>query len=71
VTDLIVLQEPVDSTHFLLQNQNKEMALELKNKKRSISDLRCQLEHHKKQSEEAENLLSVLDRSYNQVLHRA
>lgn len=52
---------------FLSQTQNKELTFELKNKKRTITDLRDQLQHQKKQSEEAESLLSVLDRSYNQV----
>jgi hypothetical protein len=57
----------VDSALFLVQHQNKELAFELKSKKRSITDLRGQLQHQKQQSAVAEELLSVLDRSYNQV----
>jgi hypothetical protein len=57
----------MDSALFLLKHQNKELSFELKNKKRSITDLRGQLQHEKQQSAVAEDLLSVLDRSYNQV----
>lgn len=57
----------MDSALYLARHQNKELMFALKSKKRSISDLRGQLQHEKQQTAVAEELLSVLDRSYNQV----
>ena len=56
-----------DPTLMLLTRQNKELFLELKRRKRSISELRRQLQHQRQESALAEDLLSVLDRNYNQV----
>lgn len=57
----------MDSALYLVKHQNTELMFALKCKKRSISDLRGQLQHQKQQTAVAEDLLSVLDRSYNQV----
>ena len=56
-----------DPTLMLLTRQNKELFLELKRRKRSISELRRQLQHQRQENALAEDLLSVLDRNYNQV----
>lgn len=58
---------PGDPALFLVQHQNKELAFDLQVKKRSIADLRGRLRREKQQSAAAEELLSVLDRSFAQV----